>query len=430
MHAKRHQLDLNRSRCLEPQPKQARGELELNQPKGSHVSSNRGVSFTLCALLALTFLCLPSAGSGNDSRPLAISGADETILHAALRGPVFHASEVFQGAEDYYNPRVRKLRSDYDFMGSIAREKTEFQKILKLRHWVHRQWPIDDDQQFSGDAFAILEKARETGAGFHCSHAMTVQQAVLTAAGYVARNLGIDRDHKKFGRSFHHGINEVWSNDHAKWVALDAKYDIHFEREGLPLSALELHEALRKNDGQGIQMVKGPEREPVPRPKPDEYGGRIDSYWWVSYHIRQNAFTHPHFSGGSWLVVYDNDAFRQDTWHRSGGATLAKHWAYAADAFVRIANRHRIEWTPGVTSLAGIRQIRQGTVSVQPRSATPNFKEYSYSMNGGPWQSLQGGQGIEWVLKTGENRLEVRTRNLFDVDGPIASVIIHYNQKS
>jgi hypothetical protein len=42
-------------------------------------------------------------------------------------------------------------------MASIAGEENEFQKILKLRHWVHRQWPIDDDQPFSGDAFAILK---------------------------------------------------------------------------------------------------------------------------------------------------------------------------------------------------------------------------------------------------------------------------------
>ena len=110
-------------------------------------------------------------------------------------------------------------------------ETSEFQKLLKLRHWVHSRWPIDNDQNFSGDAFAILEKAK-TGAGFHCTHSMRVQHAVMTAMGYVVRDLGVDSDHLVFGKSNHHGVNEVWSNEYAKWVLLDAKYDIHLRTCG------------------------------------------------------------------------------------------------------------------------------------------------------------------------------------------------------
>jgi hypothetical protein len=389
------------------------------------------LSFTTAVVLTLLIAASGPAGGWQDvdARPLSISGADASIVRATLSGPRFSAPEVFQGAEDYHNPRVHRLRSEYDFLEAIEGEENEFRRILKLRHWVHRQWPIDDEQTFSGDAFAILEEARRTGAGFHCSHAMTVQQAVMTAAGYVARNLGIDRDHEKFGRSFHHGINEVWSNDFAKWVALDAKYDIHFERDGVPLSALEVHEAVRRDDGNGVQMVKGVDRQPVSRPEPHEYGARIDSYWWVSYHIRQNTFTQPHFSGGSRLVVYDNEAFRESRWYRGAGDTLAEHWAYAAGAFIPVANRNQIEWTPGVTSLARVRQVENGRLRVEPRSATPNFKEYRYRIDG-PWQSAKGGRQIDWRLHEGSNTLEVRARNLFGVDGPTATVTVEYRARA
>ncbi|HOW63896.1 MAG TPA: hypothetical protein P5186_00710 [Candidatus Paceibacterota bacterium] len=44
-----------------------------------------------------------------------------------------------------------------------------------------------------GDAFAILEKAK-TGAGFHGAHSMTVQHAVLSAMGYGARYVLVDRN--------------------------------------------------------------------------------------------------------------------------------------------------------------------------------------------------------------------------------------------
>jgi len=128
-------------------------------------------------------------------RPLHIDGAGEGIVGATVTGPEFRAPQLFQGFEDYHHPRLKRLQDDYSLDKVVEGEASEFRRILKLRHWVHRRWPIDNDQNFSGDAFAILEKAR-TGAGFHCSHSMTVQQAVLSAMGYVARYVLVDRNHE------------------------------------------------------------------------------------------------------------------------------------------------------------------------------------------------------------------------------------------
>ena len=33
----------------------------------------------------------------------------------------------------------------------------------------------------------------------------------------------------------HHGINEIWSNKYNKWFLSDAKYNHHFEKDGIPL---------------------------------------------------------------------------------------------------------------------------------------------------------------------------------------------------
>ena len=195
----------------------------------------------------------PLMRSPSKGRPLVVQGANPAVLSATVEGPTFHAPEHFQAFEDYYHRRLKRLREEYHLDQVVAKETNEFRRLLKLRHWVHTRWPIDNDQNFSGDAFAILEQAK-TGAGFHCAHAMVVQEAVLSAMGYVARNLGVDRDHRDLGRSAHHGVNQVWSNDYAKWVVFDAKYDVHFEREGVPLSAMDLHERVRNLFG-----VLGPE---------------------------------------------------------------------------------------------------------------------------------------------------------------------------
>ena len=80
------------------------------------------------------------------------------------------------------------------------------------------------------DAFAILDAAFK-GGKFHCTHFSIVQHAVLNSFGYVTRRLGCGPGLKDDGG--HHGVNEVWVNKFSKWVLIDAKYDAHFEKNGV-----------------------------------------------------------------------------------------------------------------------------------------------------------------------------------------------------
>ena len=221
----------------------------------------------------------------------------------------------------------------------------------------------------------------------------------------------------------------VWSNDYAKWVLLDAKYDIHFERDGIPLSALELHEAVRTDGGKGIVKMEGIERRQAPMDKPDAPEGTVRSYWWASYYLRPNPFTEPHWSGGSRLLVFDNDAFRNTTWYRAtNDGKLVRHWAYKAQAFIPTDNRHQIEWTPGVPDLRA-RQVGPETLEIQLRSATPNFKTYLTRIGGSSWKPLSGDR-TRWTIQPGENRFEARTENLAGVEGPVVSAVVEFKPQS
>jgi hypothetical protein len=124
------------------------------------------------------------------------------------------------------------------------------------------------------------------------------------------------------------------------------------------------------------------------------------------------------------LLVYDNAAFRDTTWHRDHGNGLAPHWAYAANAFVRTTDRHRIEWTPGVPALS-VRQLSADRLEVELRSATPNFESYQVRLNAEPPNSVTDGH-VHWSLNPGENKLTVRTRNLFGVLGPEVTATVWY----
>jgi hypothetical protein len=382
--------------------------------------------FVACIVAAGSIIAqTPAARLLPEETPLLIAGASDGIVRATLSGPGFYAPEVLAAIEDYHNPRLKRLRDDYGLDKVIAGEPREFRKQLKLRHWVHTRWPIDNSQKEGGDAFAILEKAK-AGAGFHCSHSLTVQHAVMVSMGYVVRDLGIDRNHEDLGRSTHHGVNEVWSNEHAKWVLLDAKYDVHFERNGIPLSALQLHEAVRADGGNGIVKLRGIDRRQAVMDLADEPEATVRAYWWVSYYLRPAPFTEPHWSGGSRLLVFDNAPFRNTTWYRGGDDDKpVKHWAYGAQAFIPSRNRHEIEWTPGVPALSA-RQIAPAELEIQLRSATPNFETYLGRVDGRTWKPLSGDR-TRWTLRAGSNRFDVRTRNLAGVEGPIVSAIVEFS---
>lgn len=357
------------------------------------------------------------------SRPLPIQGAEAGIVNATISGPEFGAPSLFQGVEDPASPLVTRLRTEHRLDDVVRGETNEFRKLLKLRHWVHSRWHIDNEQSFNGDVFAILEKAK-AGAGFNCSHAMKVQHAVMTAMGFVVRDLGVQCNTQEYPDGYHHGVNEVWSNDYAKWVLMDAEYDFHFERDGQVLSALELHEAARRDGGTGVVKVQGPDRAAVPMKGRGFPFTSVIGYWWVSYHVRQNTFTQP--SGNeSRLVVFDNEAFRQTTWYRKrGDNVLRKHWAYDAKAFIPTRERRLIEWTPGVSALS-VRRVSADELEVEIRSATPNLAAYEVRLNGRPVRDVEDGR-VRWKLAEGENALVVRSRNALGVLGPAVTATVSF----
>ena len=365
----------------------------------------------------------PGGAGAQSSRPLQIDGADDSILMATVSGPKFATSSLFVGIEDPTHSRAKRLREEYRLDDVVAGEASEFRRMLKLRHWVHSRWHIDNDQNFNGDVFEILEKAK-AGAGFNCTHAMKVQHAVMTAMGFVARDLGVQCNTEKFPDAFHHGVNEVWSNEYAKWVLMDGEYDFHFERNGWPLSALEVHEAVRGDGGHGIVKIQGPRRAAVSMDGPGFPFTSAVGYWWVAYHVRQNTFTQT--SGNeSRLVVFDSEAFRQTTWLRKrGDNVLRKHWAYDAKAFIPTHERQQIEWTPGVPELRA-RQTASGQLQVGVRSDTPNLQSTRSRIDGGEWRALNDGH-LTWKLQDGENRLEVCTRNVLDVEGPVVTASVTF----
>ena len=336
-----------------------------------------------------------------------------------VENPQYCGNELFRGFENYYSPRIRELRSRYNLDAIVAGETDEWKRILLLRHWIRSHIEIDNHNptQTRGDTFAILDAALK-GGKFHCTHFSIVQHAVLNSFGYVTRRLGCGPGLKDDGG--HHGVNEVWINMFCKWVLIDAKYDAHFEKNGIPLSALEIRDEVWRDGATSVVRVVGPDRKPMqPDPKTGQWETRPDTYRWCSWETNTNRFTTFPARPTSTLVMLDDDIFRQNTWCRDG----KPHWAYHTPYLIATTRRDWIEWTPNV--ITSKVTIEGDKAYVFVRSCTPNFRSFQKMNHDGTWCDCS--EQIELSLdKQVGNRVTFRTINRFGVTGPEHRIEIVY----
>jgi len=332
--------------------------------------------------------------------------------------PVFRGNHLFVSHENLRSPRFRQLLDRYDLEKVVEGQTNEFKRILLLRHWIKKNIRIENDHPTvtRGDAFGILDAALQ-GGGFHCGHFMVVQNAVLNAFGYVTRCLGVGPGGTPDSPGGHHGVNEVWSNDFRKWVLIDAKYDTHFEKNGIPLSALEVRDELLRNGAVDLACMQGPDRRPVDGPEEPEGGPA--TYRWLTWEIQGDRHSNwPGFHSSA-LVIWEDEYSRSHRWWRLGRTN--KPWAYDAGYFVPTRHREWIEWTPNVLDVTA--SVEQEQLQGRITSCTPNLLEYQVREEpGGNWLPIDP----HFTLPLSRPRHEwlLRSVNLAGVAGPSYRVVV------
>ena len=91
---------------------------------------------------------------------------------------------------------------------------------------------------------------------------------------------------RRVTRGAGHRVVEVWSDDFDKWVVMDPLMDVHYERDKVPLDALELHSALVGAQTADIAVVQGEKRRATP--------GRetlVDNYFHITVFLRNNSLS-------------------------------------------------------------------------------------------------------------------------------------------
>ena len=345
------------------------------------------------------------------------------------KNPVFIENTAFSSFEDLSSPKFKALKEKYQLDTVFHGEGDEFKRMLLLRDWIRKVIMIGDfEASYPGDGYAekIIDAGLK-GQGFHCGHYMIVQNAVMNSYGYVTRCLGAGPG-VKGGPDGHHGVNEIWSNKFQKWFLSDAKYNHHFEKNGIPLSALEIRDEYLKNKVSDVILVKGPERKSIVEDGVANAKGVVievskekfaQTYTWIEWEASNNRFTIWPGTGGELdtLNMYADDYFSSHTWIWDG----KPHWAYNSGLMTLVKDRHAIEWTPN-TIKADVK-IEGDVASIDLDSNTPNLMTYQMKEStDGEWKDISNPLSI--TLKNDRNEMFFRPINLAGVPGTTYQVIV------
>lgn len=334
------------------------------------------------------------------------------LLAQGDANPVRRPDTVFSSHEDLSSPKYEEFRKKYALEEVVRGEADEFKRILLLRNWLYRRVKVDRSQpEPKADDVAHTLDEGPKGGHYHCAHMSMALNPVLNSLGHVSRLVFAGPGEKEPPRlSGSHGANEVWCNALLKWVLLDAEHDTHFEKDGAPLSALEVRDEVLRDGGSGLARVKGTERKPLPRVEDESYGESARTYAWVSFYSEGNRFTRWPERVGGYELVLEDEAFRTRTWYRSG----KKHWAYAAGRFKPVKDRGALEWTPNVLDVRS--EVRGDAAEIRIASSTPNLGEYQAKRGEGPWERVAERFTIK--LAAPREGLRLRAVNLGGVSGP------------
>jgi hypothetical protein len=319
--------------------------------------------------------------------------------------------------QPYDESRLQELRRKYGLDAIVAGAPTEFDAMVRLRSWTRTQFRRRDYQPLEPnfDAVKILDRRLRNDADLPydpsrhmdpCYFFPMFYTQVMLAAGYQGRLV-----------STGHGITEVWSNQHRKWVAMDAELDLHYEKDGTPLSMMDMHNENFGGDAAPIRIVRGTQRsgdanttmvflnkEELSAPEVvRQFRDYIEitdmrNDWWSNHYFRG----HPARSERSSLVYFDP---RLNT---AGDARRLTRPSTSREA--------DLYWTLDETEIwvRGTSPARQPTLVF--RTVTPNFDHFDVTVDGQRSMRLAG-ETLEWALHSGINTLSVTSVNKFGVKG-------------
>lgn len=377
-----------------------------------------------------------------EATPEPVPSQDRLVVKSLDGGPIRLTSVPFVYQE--VSPRLKLLRQRYALDKVIAGASTEMEQLVRLRHWVRNQWHT----AWRGDAASwmppwdthiILEAKDQPDCLTMCTHYAAVFTQCCLALGWTARHCILD----------HHCVSEVWVNEHRKWVMMDpgnskerADCNLHFERRGTPLSALELHQALRSGQTSDLTVCFTPaavmaQLAPLCRPDPEgeKAMGRpesipaaelsrfpvcqLNNYRRYAFPGRNN-YLHSLYPGELYQGL---SSYFHDGYWWVGDTPDDPHISPEYSRHLSPSRPQDIDWSVNWTRIHLARTAKPGEVEVQLETMTPNFARYETAAEDA-WKPTPG--RFTWRLQTGANVLRVRSANQLGRHGTESAVEVQW----
>ncbi len=388
----------------------------------------------LLPLLSLTILLALSGCDRQPPAPFAPGPLTPALLQSATARTGFKVRELELDQPRAIHPRLPfrsfasedsllvRLRERFDLPAAIDGAPDEWQAQLRLMDWLHSKIENGIPEVEAEHALEILEYA-ETGKKFWCSYYAIAYAECAQALGWQARKLALDvRQDGSTDGSQHHGAAEVWSNQWGKWIFIDPQSNLHFEKDGVPLSAWEVRsEWLRDGGGQVRHLVGLPPA--AEHRNPAVVWWKLDQdetslFFWLFY--TDSYATWEKGSPSKFLFPRDS-ANAGLTWYQNTGQGKGRlHTGYTNELFLETDRIEDAYWTVGVTETQ-LLEAGKGTVVLSLDSWCPELAGYEADRGAG-WQPVERPDSLVWELAEGENHLALRTRNRAGWTGPVTTL--------
>lgn len=309
--------------------------------------------------------------------------------------------------------RAHLLRERWHLDKVVAGAKDDFERIVRLAHWTRQQWTDGWNPSWKAlqccppwDAPLILELSRHDLARGMCTHYATVFVQACAALGIPARHV------------IHtaHCTAEAWSDHWQKWVWLDPGGDLHdetmavyyVERQGVPQSALELHDAWLSDHTEGLHLVGRNAEEAF---RLERRLALLDRFGIVLRNDHMTSLNPGEPEHGA--VPYQYDGY---LWWQDGKTPPMPFFSLSSG---RVDDFY---WTPNRTRIHLQRSVDRGALTVRLESSMPHLAGLQVRRGGGDWEDSP--VAFVWRLHSGENRLAARSLSAFGVAGSDSSVTV------
>lgn len=347
------------------------------------------------------------------------------------------------------SPRLKLLRERYGLDKVIAPGKTEMEQLMLLRWWVRNQWHTAWQGGAEGwmppwDSLVILESKDQPDCLTMCTHYACVFTQCCQALGWNARHCILD----------HHCVSEVWVDQHARWVVMDtgnsaerSDVGLHYERDGVPLSAREVQEVYRSGKTDNVivrftpmalaekiaplcRPAPKPKTGPVPRPDTASHAElkkypvcQTENYRRYAFPAR-NTFLDSLYPGereqgfssyfydGYWWVGDDRDAPK-----------TAPEYTYHLPS----SRPQDIDWPLNQAYAYLCATATPGEVHVDVDTSMPNLDHVERAEGDGKAAWAMTPATFTWKLRPGRNVLRVRGVNAWGRAGQEARTVIEWD---